>query len=118
MWWKRTLVILVVIAIFTSLFAHAGMFGNVFGGQKASATEVQEETKVIPMVEETTEVTELAEPKTVETEPEETEPEVTEFVYVEKFEEVPHYFQTDYPDTPWRYRHNGWRLCQCFGLRQ
>ena len=56
MWWKRTLVTLVVIAIFTSLFAHAGMFGNVLGGQKASATEVQE---------------------------------------------VPHYFQTDYPDTPY-----------------
>lgn len=100
MWWKRTLVILVVIAIFTSLFAHGGMFARVFGGQEAIASEVREEPNAISLMEET-EATEPTETQTIVTEPEETEPEVTEFVYVEKFEEVPHYFQTDYPDTPY-----------------
>lgn len=100
MWWKRTLVILVVIAIFASLFAHGRMFDNVPGGQEAIAAEVQEDPKAIPLVEET-EATEPEETQPIMTEPVETEPKETEFVYVEKFEEVPHYFQTDYPDTPY-----------------
>jgi len=97
MWWKRTLVILVVISIFASLLAQTGMFDGVHGGQEVIAAEFWEE----PIEEPTIVETEPVETQPIETEPVETEPAETEFVYVEKFEEVPHYFQTDYPDTPY-----------------
>ena len=100
MWWKRMLVILVVISIFTPFLARTGMFDGILGEQEVIAAEhLQEEEPAI--VETETVETEPVETQPIETEPEETEPEETEFVYVEKFEEVPHYFQDDYPNTPY-----------------